>query len=367
MKYLKITLNCILSFLMPGILLISRKQVAGYFIYLLYLIQLFVSFFTGFLFSSIGPKLILIVWFILIVSSIFFYLSNLKLRNNRKTYLVLAILTLSIQFTLFMTKTNNNLFHIRTSASIKSINHKIDYLESLVSKHNPFTPDFLNGYNCIYQGNIPVKPRLNEYLNWKSGIYYMISKDTTLIAHLNAKCGLVPYPNLQSLLKELSVQHINIDTIPFYFTYSTNLNTELLKTSLLTARQLGIKSVKGVYIKDSNNVEHLAFDSIHVSKVKYLYYKLIGEGKSPAEALAAAIQPSVKTCPPFMVDLDSLTYISADKRFAAVILSFRKNANCNNCNIKDAIDIGYLLSVPWVSYSIVEYDLDKVISGIQRL
>jgi hypothetical protein len=190
--------------------------------------------------------------------------SEVKLRNNRKLYVFLAILTFLIQLALFLTKTNNNLFHIRNSISLKAINAKIDSLEEHIATENQFTPHFL----VNYVEKIPVKPRLSEYFGWKAGIYCMLSKDTTFIEYLNVKAHIEPYPDLTNLLKQLSVQNINIDTTPFYF---------------------------------------------------------------------------------------------------ALIKSFRKNANCNNGDIKKSIDIWFLLSVAWVTYSVVDYDLDKLISGMQKL
>jgi hypothetical protein len=275
----------------------------------------------------------------------------------------LAILTFLIQLALFLTKTNNNLFHTRNSISLKAINAKIDSLEKHITTENPFTPHFLGNYI----EKIPAKSGINEYFNWKAGIYCMLSKDTTFYEYLNVKGSLEPYPDLGNLLKQLSVQNINIDTTPFYFAYSVDNNDSLLKSAFIKIKQADIKSIKVVFVRDSTNIEHLAFDSSHIANIKSFRNKLIAEGKSPAEALALAIQPSMRTCPPFMIDLDSITGIRADQRTTALIKSFRKNANCNNCNIQKSIDIGFLLSVAWITYSVVDCNLAKLISGAQKL
>jgi hypothetical protein len=246
---------------------------------------------------------------------------------------------------------------------LKAINAKIDSLEKYITTENPFTPLFLSNYI----EKIPAKPGLTEYFGWKAGIYCILSKDTTFVEYLNVNGHLEPYPDLANLLKQLSVQNIYVDTTPVYFAYSADDNDNLLKSAFIKIRQAGIKSIKVVFVKDSANIEHLAFDSTHIANIKSFRNKLIAEGKSPSEALALAIQPSMRTCPPFMIDLDSIAGINANERFTALIKSFRKNANCNNCNIKKSIDIGFLLSVTWVTYSVVDYNLDKLISGMQKL
>jgi hypothetical protein len=367
MKFLKIVLNCILSLSMPGILLISKKHLSGYFIYFLYLINLSISTFTRIIYSYFG-LIFLSVEIILIVLSIFYYLSNLKLLNNRKLYIFLIILTFLIQLPIFLTKTNNNLFHVRNSISLKPINDKIASLEKLgTTDYSPFSVPLLNSVDPNYVLNIPVKIGIRKYDKWKPGIYCMLLKDSIFAAYLNVNRRIESCPDLVSLRKQLLLNNINIDTIPFYFAYSMGINDDSLKTALVKVKKAGIKSLKVIFIKDSANIEHLAFDSANIANIKSIQEKLIGKGKSPAVALAEAIVPSITTCPPFMIDIDNIVQINADERFAALIKALKKDENCNNCNIKNAIDIGFLLFVPWVTYSVVEYDVDKLIAGTQKL
>ena len=364
MKVIKIICNVLFSLIAPGIILISKKQISGYFIYSIFVGMQFIKIFSNLLYNFYAINIYLITWLILFVIATILYLRNVNKPNNRKYYLFLSIFGLLVYICFYFAA---NFVPIRRSNSEKyqMIENKIDMLEKYVN-----VDQNLYGKNNIdlisnFINDIPIKSGYSEIYNCNKGIYILIRNDSTWIFYDKFDGSeRITFSSVNNLNNYLLNNKISVDSLTVYFAFSSQIENRSILHLITKLQKINIKTIKMIYIMDKYNIESKACNPNTILKIKERQNEYINEGKSQAEALAKAISPLVLDCYLFSYVLDTVAYIAPNDRAKFVVNNLNTIKNSIGCDIEKAIDITLLLTLPWIAYSEIEIDIKSLIENI---
>jgi hypothetical protein len=349
----KIILNVLLSIWTPGAILISKKQISGYAIFLIFIIVEASSFAFG-LHNLFSISLFLFLRFSLSAITIFIYLRTLNLPNNRLLYFIIVITVLAIQFIPygFRTYKESNKMGYNFSPEIA---HKMQCLEEkAITKTYENLPVFVSAFIT----NILTNRGCNENKNWRPGIYYLINSGGESIIFYDSLGKEHYFQDITHLKSEFESIGMNPLLQQLFCGFSANTSESLLKNACLKMQQIGFKRIKMIYIKDESFVEKNVFDSLQIRQIKQTIDNFIIQGLEPSIATIKATEPLLNDCPIFWEISMKITGRSYDEIKAKIINALKTNSKLRRCNIQNVIDYCFLTYCPWSTYGIVEIDIN---------
>jgi hypothetical protein len=365
MKSLKFFDNIFSCLFFPGILLISKKQFVGYVLYFLFLAVFASPLYSNVLLSFPGMTFYSVALILLYITSIVLNIIKIGVPNNHKLYARYSMVAI-VFYLLFGTAIGFSIkYRIEKAKTVNNASDKIAYLEKFAEKggFESSPPKFI--WENI--DHLHVRQDLDELVAWKPGVYILVTADTAIIAYQRQDFVYICFDDMNELSNYFSKKHIEIDTTPVFFSFTKEASAASMEQFILALKSLGVSSVKVLYIKYKDNVESRACDPENIKRIKESQGKLIAAGENHAEALAAAVMPLLKSCPSFMIDVDTFFTKKADQRFEGLLIALKKNIDSYGCDIKGMIDFCYFVCLPPTSFSVNTIKLDNLINGKVKL
>jgi hypothetical protein len=366
LKIGKIILNLFVSFFTPGILLISRGQVSGYIVYGLFFGLQLTSFFTALLYSFWGMQIFVGSWVVLFIIAAIFYLSKLKLHNNRKRYHLLVSIGFAVYAGFYVAGVFRSELR-KESGYNREIEDKIEVLEQYVGegqfRYGKFHMDIFSNY----LDDMPVKKDFQEFYQCSTGVYFILKKDSVGVFIEEQENAQLSFHSFKDFKRYVSDRKIRIVSLPIYCGFSKTSDKDSLKAMFRKISGLGIKNIKIVFFKDKNNVETYAGDPNTVRRIKKKQKELMQTGKSRGEALAIAINSINLDCYLFSEVLGSMSEVTPQERPVYMVEKIKEINGSFGCDMKMVIDLALLLTLPWVTYSGMDFAVDSLCKNVDTL
>lgn len=246
------------------------------------------------------------------------------------------------------------------------LSNKIDELDifsnSQAFQKGKYMPDI---DNSIYDNMVCISDS-PEYTDWQPGIYLFVNVDTCRITYQDSSRKYYDFSDIHQLNSFLHRTSNSFTPIPVFLAASRVFKDNNLINILMDLQKTGIPVIKVIFLKDKNSNAKYAFDSFIINQIKH---QVSISDLTRAKALAKAVQPLLRSCPAFMIDLDTIMNAgkSPEQRLKEVVLSLKRNIGNNECNLKNILDFCFLVCLPWSSFTVKEYKIDELIKNTSAL